>query len=74
MKPKQILSELLKSISRCNWDEVETQANELLESMKQYPPPTMVGPASLGAGWHHSVAAFVCYAALSKVHEARKCQ
>ena len=72
MRPKQILRELLKSLDRRYWDEVETHANEMLEAMKQHAPPRMVGPASLGPGWHHAVAAFVCYAALSKVHEARK--
>lgn len=73
MRPKQILDELLDCLDRRNWDEVETRANELLESMNQrLAPPTMVGPESLGPEWHRAVATFVCYAALSKVRDARK--
>lgn len=71
-KSERILRGLLSSLRNRDWNDVERRANELLDAIKQLPPPRTVGPSSLGPKWHHSVATFVCYAAISRAHAARR--
>ena len=76
MTPNKLLEVLRHRLGRHGWNVVEQCANELLETLQQRrsPPPLTVGPRSLGPCWHQSVATFVCYAAISRVRDARKRQ
>ena len=73
MDPDQTLRELLEALKRRRWNDVEASAENLLGWLhKRGFPPQTLGPKALGRQWHRAVAEFVCYAALSKVREARK--
>jgi hypothetical protein len=73
MDPDQALADLLEALKRRHWDEVEARADDLLNWLhKRGFPPMTLGPKVLGRAWHRAVAEFVCYAALSKVREARR--
>jgi hypothetical protein len=73
MDPDKALADLLEALKKRRWDEVEGCANNLLEWLhKRGFPPRTLGPKALGRAWHRAVAEFMCYAALSKVREARR--
>ena len=73
MDPQASLNELLTAVEDRDWDRIEELADALLHWMEHsgFPPKTL-GPESLGKQWHRAVATFVCYAAKSKVRDARK--
>jgi hypothetical protein len=73
MDPDQALADLLEALKGRRWHDVEACANDLLDWLhKRGFPPTTLGPKVLGRAWHRAVSEFVCYAALSKVREARR--
>ena len=73
MDPQATLNELLVAVGEHDWDRIEELADALLHWMEHRGfPPTTLGPKSLGLQWHRAVATFVCYAAKSKVRDARK--
>lgn len=73
MDPDVALKELLDAVQSRAWDRVEELADGLLSWMKKRGfPPTTLGPKELGRQWHTTIATFVCYAAQSKVRDARK--
>lgn len=73
MDPHATLNELLAALGERDWDRIEELADALLRWMEcRGFPPTTLGPESLGKEWHRAVATFVCYAAKSKVRDARK--
>jgi hypothetical protein len=73
MDPDAALKDLLDAVCSRDWDRTEELADGLLTWMeKRGFPPLTLGPKELGRDWHRSVATFVCYAAQSKVQDARK--
>ena len=73
MDPDAALKDLLDAVQSHAWDRVEELAAGLLSWMeKRGFPPTTMGPKELGRNWHRAVATFVCYAAQTKVRDARK--
>jgi hypothetical protein len=75
MDPDAALKDLLDAVGSRDWSRIEELADGLLTWMeKRGFPPLTLGPKELGHNWHRSVATFVCYAAQSKMREARKRQ
>lgn len=73
MDPDAALKELLDAVQARDWDRVDELAQGLLSWMeKRGFPPSTLGPKELGRSWHRTIATFVCYAAQSKVRDARK--
>jgi hypothetical protein len=73
MDPQATLDQLLEAVGERDWDRTEELADALLRWMAQRGfPPLTLGPETLGKGWHRAVATFACYAAKSKVRDARK--
>ena len=72
MDPKATLDALLGALAARDWDRSEELADGLLRWLKQRGfPPLTVGPENLGRQWHRDVATFICFAAKSKVRDAR---
>ena len=73
MDPQATLDELLMAIGERDFERIDELADALLRWMEHrgFPPRTL-GPETLGRQWHRAVATFVCYAAKSKVRDARK--
>ena len=73
MDPDAAMKNLLDAVHVRDWDCVDELAEGLLSWMeKRGFPPTTLGPKELGRNWHRTIATFVCYAAQSKVRDARK--
>ena len=73
MDPDATLRDLLDALHVRDWDRIDELAGALLEWMeKRGFPPTTLGAKELGREWHRTVATFVCYAAQTKVRDARK--
>lgn len=73
MDPDAALKDLLDALMSHDWDRVEELAAGILSWMEQRGfPPTTLGPKELGRSWHRTVATLICYAAQSKMRDARK--